>query len=162
MDQSQQAGAVTEMKSPPPVEAREMRVLWLSVIGEPIPQGSMKALMPKGGRFPVVMSDNKRTMPWRQQIAGTALATMNELDYRKCDRSLPIAVELCFVFEKPKSAKKSIIAKTTKPDVDKLARNVLDALTGVVFEDDSQVTELKAVKVFGDTPGVNIRITAEF
>ena len=41
-----------------------------------------------------------------------------------------------------------------KPDVDKLARAGLDAMTGVVFSDDAQVTEALVGKVYGETPGL--------
>jgi Holliday junction resolvase RusA-like endonuclease len=43
-------------------------------------------------------------------------------------------------------------------DTDKLQRNVMDALTGVVYEDDSQVVEQRASKQFGEVEGVFIRV----
>jgi Holliday junction resolvase RusA-like endonuclease len=42
-----------------------------------------------------------------------------------------------------------VISKTTKPDVDKLLRALLDSMTGVVFVDDSQVTKCQVEKRFG-------------
>ena len=42
-----------------------------------------------------------------------------------------------------------------RPDLDKLQRAVLDALTGVLFSDDGQVVQLAAVKQYGQ-PGVHI------
>ena len=42
--------------------------------------------------------------------------------------------------------------KVTRPDVDKLLRAVLDAITGIVFMDDSQVVKAEASKVFGPGP----------
>ena len=39
------------------------------------------------------------------------------------------------------------------PDLDKLVRAALDALTGIVFGDDGQVCELYAHKLYGDGPG---------
>ena len=68
-----------------------------------------------------------------------------------------IGVECRFYFQRPKSTKKSIMDKVTKPDIDKLARAILDALTGIVFEDDSQVTTLVCWKGFGD-PRVVIQV----
>ena len=48
----------------------------------------------------------------------------------------------------------------TKPDIDKLVRACLDALTGMAFRDDSQVAMLQARKFFADErqPGVHIEI----
>lgn len=53
---------------------------------------------------------------------------------------------------------------TTRPDVDKLTRAVLDGLKGVVYGDDGQVAYLRAHKVYvgagGETrPGVAITCT---
>jgi Holliday junction resolvase RusA-like endonuclease len=40
-----------------------------------------------------------------------------------------------------------------KPDVDKLCRSVMDALTGIAYKDDAQVTSLTAVKIYANTYG---------
>jgi crossover junction endodeoxyribonuclease RusA len=124
-----------------------------TVLGEPIPQGSMKAFLPKNGKFPIVTADNKKTKPWRQQIAGQCFAIMPDSGLT---RETPVQIEIHFYFPRPKSSK--AVSKTTKPDVDKLARAVLDALTGVAFEDDSQVVRLIASKEFGMPPRAEICI----
>jgi len=46
---------------------------------------------------------------------------------------------------------------TTRPDALKLARAVEDALTGVLYADDSAVVELAVAKVYG-APGVKISV----
>lgn len=48
----------------------------------------------------------------------------------------------------------------TKPDVDKLERAVLDALTGVLWADDSQVVVLSADKVYAPTPMTLVTVQA--
>jgi crossover junction endodeoxyribonuclease RusA len=131
--------------------------LTFTVFGTPAPQGSMKAFMPKGGRFPVVTADNSKTKPWRQQVAGTALAEIARTGWEP-KQSGPVFIEASFYFEKPKSAKKSEISKTTKPDLDKCARAILDSLTGIAFKDDAQVTSLLTWKGFGSPARVEIGI----
>jgi len=42
-------------------------------------------------------------------------------------------------------------------DVDNVAKAVLDALTGVVFHDDSQVVKLYVEKIDGDRPRITVR-----
>ena len=37
-----------------------------------------------------------------------------------------------------------------KPDIDNIAKIVLDSFNGVVFEDDAQVYDLKVSKTYGD------------
>lgn len=45
-----------------------------------------------------------------------------------------------------------------RPDIDKLLRGLLDALTGVAFRDDSQVSDIDARKVYADAAGVLLHI----
>lgn len=47
---------------------------------------------------------------------------------------------------------------TSKPDVDKLTRAVLDALMRVVFADDAQVTAVRAFKVYAESPGARVMV----
>lgn len=62
----------------------------------------------------------------------------------------PVRVELVFYFTRPKSVKRDY--PSVKPDIDKLCRTVLDAATGRLFKDDSQVVILNARKEY--TPHV--------
>jgi crossover junction endodeoxyribonuclease RusA len=132
-----------------------MSKLTFTVFGTPAPQGSMKAFIPKGARFPVVTADNAKTKPWRQQVAGTALAEMSSQGW-ECRDSGGVNIEAFFYFERPKSVKGPL--KTTKPDIDKLIRAILDSLTGIAFKDDSQVTYVLAGKGFGSPARVEIEI----
>lgn len=50
---------------------------------------------------------------------------------------------------------------TGTPDIDKLVRAVLDALTGVAFTDDSQVAFLLASKSYADDRGPGAAISIE-
>ena len=70
----------------------------------------------------------------------------------------PIILDLFFVMPIPKSAKHICSTYHTKrPDVDNLAKLVLDALAGW-WNDDAQVAELKCVKKYGHEPGVNVLV----
>jgi Holliday junction resolvase RusA-like endonuclease len=73
----------------------------------------------------------------------------------------PVVMSVHFKLLKPKSAPKK---KRTWPigklsgDLDKLARAVGDALTGVLFVDDCQVVQWLVSKDYGDTPGAMITV----
>ncbi len=70
----------------------------------------------------------------------------------------PVGIDLHFGLPKPKSApKKRRVWPDKRPDLDKLTRAVLDALTYVVYADDSQVVEIRATKDYG-APGVAVEI----
>jgi len=61
----------------------------------------------------------------------------------------PAVVDILFRLPRPKSAPKRVTQPVKRPDVDKLARAVLDGLVdGGAFADDSQVVSLAAQKRF--------------
>lgn len=124
-----------------------------TVQGEPIPQGSMKAFTPKGCNRPIVTSDNPRLKKWRNVVRSGAIKAMGGL--HPAGRQVPVRLVAVFYFARPKS--NHDLDKVTRPDLDKLCRSIGDSLTDVVFEDDSQVTELHAVKLYGE-PRVEIRV----
>ena len=47
---------------------------------------------------------------------------------------------------------------TSKPDLDKLVRCIKDALTGIAWKDDAQVSLVCATKVYDEQPGARISI----
>lgn len=47
----------------------------------------------------------------------------------------------------------------TKPDADNIAKAVLDALNGLAYTDDSKVTRLVVVKLYGTEPRVEVKLT---
>jgi Holliday junction resolvase RusA-like endonuclease len=67
-----------------------------------------------------------------------------------------IGIEISFRVKRPKTVKRDY--PTVAPDLDKYIRGVLDALTGIAYQDDSQVIDIKAEKVYSDTPGADIKI----
>ena len=77
-----------------------------------------------------------------------------------------IEAEIHGIFPIPVSVSKKLRAKmesgeepyTKKVDADNLAKIVLDALNGVAYEDDKQVTKLTVTKVYGIDPRVEVRL----
>ncbi len=68
----------------------------------------------------------------------------------------PITLNMTFVVTKPRTVKRD--NPTVPPDLDKLVRGALDALTAIAYVDDAQVIELTAKKIYGELPGVSIDI----
>jgi Holliday junction resolvase RusA-like endonuclease len=135
-----------------------MSDLKFTVIGHPEPQGSTKAFVPKGWTRAIVTSANKKNKPWRQEVAGVAKVEMQRAGIAMLESVHPVRVHAEFYFARPKSTKKSVIAKVTRPDVDKTLRSILDALTGIVFEDDAQVIDIHGLKLFGTPERVELTI----
>lgn len=46
-----------------------------------------------------------------------------------------------------------------KPDLDNIAKLILDAMNGVVYQDDAQVVVLSVTKCYSDDPGVTVIVT---
>lgn len=121
-------------------------MIQFTVYGRPQPQGSMKAFIPKGWTRPVLTSSNAKMKPWRQEVMTTIVSLRHEL----IKRPAAVKVQAGFYFERPKSLpKKNGNHLTKKPDLDKLARALLDCLSGVLIEDDAQVSDLHVSKFYG-------------
>lgn len=118
------------------------------VEGKPIQQGSMRAFNNR-----IVHNKTKELMAWRSEVAKAAhRAGCTPIDGA-------ISIEMQFFYERPKSVKRE--HPTVPPDLDKQIRSILDALTGVAYGDDSQVTRITASKEYG-APGVKITLTGGF
>ncbi len=103
--------------------------LEIIVYGEPAPQGSKRAFV-RGRRAVLVESSNK-VKPWRAAVVAAARGC-------KCIHG-PVVVDICFSLPRPKAAKDRT-EHAVKPDLDKLARAVGDALTDAhVIDDDSRI-----------------------
>ncbi len=122
------------------------------VAGRAAPQGSKRHV--GGGRM-VEMS--KRLKPWRADVGREASIAMRGEEMAQG----PVWVSLDFTFDRPKGHFRtgryaallrgtSPTSHTTQPDLDKLIRSTCDALTGIVFKDDSQVYRISATKRYVD------------
>jgi crossover junction endodeoxyribonuclease RusA len=109
------------------------------VYGTPKPQGS-KDYKGRRKNGSAILVESADVMPWRAHVAHVC---------RSCGLrfSGPVSVDLRFCMRRPQRAKLDAPADR-KPDVDKLARAVLDALTDSgVIEDDARVVDLHAQKI---------------
>lgn len=115
------------------------------VEGQPIPQGSMKVI---NGH--IIHSQGSALAAWRSAIALSAKAAGAKPTLEA------VSMTLVFIMNKPRTVTR--VDPTVPPDLDKLVRAALDALTAIAYKDDSQVIEIRAVKVYGESPGVEIII----
>lgn len=155
-----------------------MRALSFWVAGNPIPQGSKRAMVSRSTNRPIVVDANRIGLAdWRADIA---IAAMRALASDEDQPNQPflgaVWVGLRFTFTRPGShwlpvnVKRSVpalrrgapLTHTQTPDIDKLARAVLDSLTNAnVWPDDAVVATLIASKGWaaaGDQPGVVITV----
>lgn len=140
-------------------------VISFFVPGVPKPAGSKKTL-PHRYTGEMVTMDMSGTAgkKWRKQVKNTA-AVYWKNKLLEC----PVAMNLTFYFQRPKkhfrTGKFSHLLRndaprhhTVTPDTTKVTRAVEDALTGVIWKDDSQVVDQHIKKRYAETPGVYVEI----
>jgi len=139
-------------------------VIDFEVTGLPIPQGSLRAMVNPKTHKAVVPQADQRLLTYRADLRTGGQRAMHE-------RWLPlmawaVSMDVTFVLPRPalhylpvnrRRAEPELRADAPvfpmgTPDIDKLCRSVLDALTGIVFADDAQVVRLHASKVYADEP----------
>lgn len=116
----------------------------------------MRAFTPKGWTRPILTSDNPNLKDWRRLVADAAAEVATGELFEGA-----IVLSLVFYLPKPKSAAKSVVYPTKRPDLSKLIRSTEDALKGVLWVDDSQVVDLLVRKRYaglGAPTGVFVTI----
>lgn len=129
----------------------------------PEPQGSMRAFMPKGAKFPSVTSDNKDLKSYRQEVSKSALCKRQESGFFDVmfTRHAPVSVVFNFYFSKPDSVSKKRTQHVVRPDLSKLIRATEDALTGIIYTDDAQIVSIKAEKFYGLPERVEVTVSGK-
>jgi len=134
-------------------------VIKITVDGLPAPQGSKVR-----NRAGAIYESNKAVGPWREAVRAET--------QRAVDRPLTGAVmaQIWFRLARPRghygTGRNAGAVRASapdfphgKPDVDKLARAVLDGLTaGGAWTDDAQVVTLEVHKVYAEKTGADIRL----
>jgi Holliday junction resolvase RusA-like endonuclease len=124
--------------------------IWIS--GKATPQGSKKAFVINNRAVLVDASGGNKE--WRKKVTDAVKAHEQYIRYKGA-----VNVSLVFYMERAKSNKTGFMMQ--KPDVDKLCRSVLDALSdSEIIEDDARVVTLTARKEWAEEqPGVLITIS---
>lgn len=124
--------------------------------GDPSPQGSSIAIISKSTKRPIVIPVLKgRLTQWRKLVESAAVTAHRSRLPFDC----PVRVDLSFRLRAPIKQVRPV--PSIRPDIDKLARAVLDALTGTVLEDDGLVVCLTATKDYASSPervGVHVEV----
>lgn len=116
------------------------------VAGTPAPQGSKRAFAHKQSGKVVTVEMSKRVKPWRADVREALLDDTGQPSARYDGA---VVVRLEFVMPRPKSmpVTRPTPPHLKTPDVDKLARSTLDAITSAgVIPDDKHVVRLEATK----------------
>lgn len=125
------------------------------------PKGSKRGYV-RGGR--VVMVESSASLPiYMAHLAHECRVALRDAPW---DTGGHYAVALTFTMRRPAShytadgtvRPRHKDAKPGRPDIDKMTRAVLDALTGIAWADDASVVWLLASKRYGDTHSTHVTI----
>lgn len=143
----------------------ETSTITITVYGEAQPAGSKRGFVIKdkntGKQRAIITDANGKSRDWKTHVAQAAGE-----QYKGELLRGPIQVAMLFVKPRPKShyTSKGTLTKSAprewigKPDVLKLSRGVEDALSGVVYADDSQIVTEVLQKRFGEPARCEIEI----
>lgn len=116
------------------------------VEGKPETQGSMMVM-----RGRVIHSSDANLRAWRTKVAQIAKLT----GVKKVEGAVTLTIH--FHLLRPKTITRA--QPFLKPDLDKLIRAIMDALTGVAYTDDGQVVSITATKEYSERAGAWIEVT---
>lgn len=131
-------------------------IICFFVPGIPQTKGSTKSFFIRTLNRVVTTNDNVKNKQWAKAVSSVA--------HRHKPKSLivgPVKLVLKFALPIPKYLRRNaLIAHLKKPDLSKLTRSVEDALTGIIYRDDSQIISGVQEKVYShnNNPGVYIEI----
>lgn len=158
--QSDSASRKPASRSSSTAAAMRQRDVVTVVGGKPAPQGSKRLVRLRNGRS-MMLEASSAVRPWRALVADAARAAGIQL------REKDVALDIVARWARPAShygrrGLRSVApARPGYADVDKVARAVCDALTGIAYRDDRQVVMLRVERTWcadGEAPGATISI----
>ena len=130
------------------------QMLTFYVNGEPVAQPRHR--IASRGRFATAYIPKGHAIhAWKYAIEEAAREQAERIGWVPV-KGVALSVSMVFLFERPKSNKTQW--HTQRPDLDNLAKAVLDALHGIIYVDDASVISLIARKEWG-APGVVVEVS---
>jgi len=123
------------------------------VMGQPAVKGSTISF-PHRGRI-VTKTDSKNGRAWARSVA----LIVKAIGVPIIPKGIGVIVDVVYEFQPPRRPSRPV--PCVRPDVDKLARALLDALTGVAYEDDGQVVKLTVQKIYGAQTCARVKVAAQ-
>lgn len=134
--------------------------LTFTIPGEPTAQGRPR--FSTHGGF-VKAYDPEKSRNYKAYVKLLASEAMQNIGLTLTE--LPLGVEIIADVGIPSKSKKfkeqalnGLQLPIKKPDVDNVAKIILDSISGIVYKDDKQIVKLTVSKKYSDTPKVEVKI----
>jgi Holliday junction resolvase RusA-like endonuclease len=140
--------------------------LKITLPGQPVPKGRPRARIAYRGKKPFIsFYQPPETVAYEQRLAQEAFLLVRG----RCLLSGALCLEMKVYIAPPKSwsAKKTGLAikgeilPTSRPDADNYLK-IIDALNGVVWEDDAQIVKMSVEKHYSTDPRLEIDVCKDF
>jgi Holliday junction resolvase RusA-like endonuclease len=134
------------------------------VAGIPKPAGSKRGFYIAKIKRVIITDANLKSKDWKTDVKHEG-----QKNYSGEPLTCPIRLRITFYMPRPKGhfrtgqnahllRDSAPMFHVTKPDALKLARGVEDALTSIIWKDDSQIVDEQLYKCYGPKPGCEIEI----
>jgi len=132
---------------------------------DPVPQGRPR--FARKGSY-VQTYDPPKSKEFKNKLRGMAEKEFSKRPYQ-AEQYVPLKVTLKFYLPLLKSFSKlnlkkaivGVLKPTKKPDLDNYLKGTLDALNGLFWHDDGQITDIVASKRYSEVPRIELIIEEE-
>lgn len=140
--------------------------------GEPVAQGRSRMTTGKktkivNGKKVVIkqagkprMYDAPKSAAYKNMVS--MVASQKMADHKLFEKAVAMIITVhksipqSWSKKKQAQATEGTIRPTVKPDIDNYTKAIFDGCNGILFKDDSQVTNVTASKIYSPTPGVSV------
>jgi Holliday junction resolvase RusA-like endonuclease len=137
-------------------------MLQFHIDAEPVAKGRPK--FSKVGGFMRAYTP-KKTSDYENTVRQVAEAAMGSTDPLETALGVYLYIRLPIPQSHSKKRKEACLSgqekPIKKPDIDNLAKSILDGMNGVIWKDDSQIVSLHVTKVYSSGSGVDVLVKEE-
>ena len=137
-------------------------MLHFHIDGDPVPKGRPKFTSIAG--FMRTYTP-KKTVDYELTVRAAAKAAMGPTDLLETPVGVYLYIRLPIPKSHSKKRKDACLSgqekPIKKPDIDNLAKSILDGMNGVIWKDDAQIVSLHVTKVYASGAGVDVLIKEE-
>ena len=129
-----------------------------------VPGKAQAKQRPKFNRFSGRAYTPKQTISFENWVKDCYFRSISSIDNKPTDKPLKVSITMYVEIPQSKSKKQKEkmlsgeIKPIVKPDVDNVAKSILDALNGIIYLDDKQIIELDIEKIYAETSWTEVKI----